>query len=303
MAEGFMFPSRILVSGASGPIGKALLPVLTAEGATVVRLTRRKPSGPGEIQWDTSQPFPPQTVSGFDAVVHLAGETIAGRWTETKKQRIRDSRIQGTRNLAEAIARAPLRPGAFVCASAIGYYGNRGDEVLREDSPPGNDFLSDICRAWEAAAIPAASAGVLTSHTRFGLVLSRDGGALPQMLTPFRLGAGGRIGDGKQWWSWVDVQDLAGAILHVLKTGLSGPVNIVAPNPVTNAEFTKILGSVLSRPTIFPVPAFAARLAFGQMADELLLASQRVEPANLLKSGYQFKFTELEPSLRSLLKK
>ena len=296
-----MFPARILVSGASGPIGKALLPALKAQGSTVVRLTRGKPSGPSEIQWDPHQPLSPEAISGIDAVVHLAGETIAGRWTEEKKRRIRESRVQGTKNLAESIAKATQPPGAFVCASAIGYYGNRGDEVLREDSAAGSDFLSDVCREWEAAASPVTHAGVLTSHTRFGLVLSRNGGALPQMLLPFRLGVGGRIGDGKQWWSWVDIQDLVGAIVHVLKSGLSGPVNVVSPSPVTNAEFTKALGSVLSRPTIFPVPAFAARLAFGQMADELLLASQKVEPASLLKSGYQFKFPELEKSLRSLL--
>jgi len=297
-----MFPARILVSGASGPIGKALLPALKAQGSTVVRLTRDRPSGPNEIQWDVNQPLSPEAVSDIDAVVHLAGETIAGRWTEEKKWRIRESRVQGTKNLAESIAKATQRPAAFVCASAIGYYGDRGDEVLREDSAAGSDFLSDVCREWEAAASPVAQAGVLTSHTRFGLVLSREGGALPQMLTPFRLGIGGRIGDGKQWWSWIDIQDLAGAIVHVLKIGLSGPVNVVSPNPVTNAEFTKTLGSVLSRPTIFPVPAFAARLAFGQMANELLLASQKVEPASLVNSGYQFKFTELEKSLRSLLK-
>lgn len=296
-----MFPARILVSGASGPIGKALLPAFKAQGSTVVRLTRGKPSGPSEIQWDVNQPLSPEAVSGIDAVVHLAGETIAGRWTEEKKWRIRESRVQGTKNLAESIAKATQRPSAFVCASAIGYYGNRGDEVLREDSAAGSDFLSDVCREWEAAASPVAHAGILTSHTRFGLVLSRDGGALPQMLTPFRLGVGGRIGDGKQWWSWIDIQDLAGAIVHVLKMGLSGPVNIVSPNPVTNAEFTKALGSVLSRPAMFPVPAFAARLAFGQMADELLLASQKVEPASLLNSGFEFKFTELKKSLRSLL--
>src|ERR1700751_4612410 len=176
-----MFPARILVSGASDPIGKALLPALKAQGSTVVRLTRGKPSGPSDIQWDVNQPLLPEAVSGIDAVVHLAGETIAGRWTEEKKWRIRESRIQGTKNLAESIAKVTQRPGAFVCASAIGYYGNRGDEVLREDSAAGSDFLSDVCREWEAAASPVAHAGVLTSHTRFGLVLSRNGGALPQM--------------------------------------------------------------------------------------------------------------------------
>jgi hypothetical protein len=235
-------------------------------------------------------------------VVHLAGESIVGRWTEAKKRRIRDSRVLGTRNLAEALAKAASRPQVLVCASAVGYYGNRGDELLRESSSSGSDFLSGVCREWEGASQAAADAGIRIVHTRFGLVLSRDGGALQKMLLPFRLGLGGRVGSGRQWWSWVDLQDVVGAILHVIKTNLHGPVNFVAPNPVNNIEFTKVLGRVLSRPTIFPVPAFAARLAFGQMADELLLASQRVEPVKLKESGYQFKFVELGKSLESILK-
>jgi uncharacterized protein (TIGR01777 family) len=244
----------------------------------------------------------PDKVSGFDAAIHLAGESIVGRWTDAKKKSIRDSRVLGTQHLAEALAKASQHPGALICASAVGFYGNRGGEILQENSAPGDDFLSHVCREWEGAARTAVHGGIRTVHTRFGLVLSRDGGALPKMLPPFRLGLGGRVGSGRQWWSWVDVQDVAGAILHVLKTNLQGPVNVVAPNPVTNAEFTKVLGSVLRRPTIFPLPAFAARLAFGQMADELLLASQRVAPTKLIETGYQFKFANLRSSLESLLK-
>jgi hypothetical protein len=254
------------------------------------------------VQWDPAQALSTGLVSGFDAVVHLAGESIVGRWSEAKKRRIRDSRVLDTRNLAEALAKASRRPAVLVCASAIGYYGNRADEVLREDSSSGSDFLSGVCREWEAAARPAAEAGIRTTHTRFGLVLSRKGGALQKMLLPFRLGLGGRVGSGKQWWSWIDLQDVAGGILHVIKSNLQGPVNFVAPHPVTNLEFTKVLGKAVSRPTIFPMPAFAARLAFGQMADELLLASQRVEPVKLKESGYQFKFAELGKSLESILK-
>ena len=296
-----MKSSRVLVSGASGLIGGALLPALSAEGYEIVQLTR-KSSGSGTIQWNPAQPLSPKAVSGFDAVIHLAGESIVGRWTEAKKQRIRDSRVAGTRNLTEALAKAPQRPRVLVCASAVGYYGSRGNEILREESSSGKDFLSAVCREWESAAQAASDAGIRTAHTRFGLVLSRDGGALQKMLLPFRLGLGGRVDNGQQWWSWVDLQDVVGAILHVIKTDVHGPVNIVAPNPVTNAEFTKTLGAVLSRPTIFPVPAFGARLAFGQMADELLLASQRVEPMKLNESGYRFKFLDLKSSLEAILK-
>jgi uncharacterized protein (TIGR01777 family) len=297
-----MSPSRVLVSGASGLIGAALLPSLAAEGYEIVRLTRSQRAGSGTVPWDPAQPLSPDAVSGFDAVVHLAGETIVGRWTESKKQRIRDSRVKGTRNLCEALARAPQIPQVLVCASAIGYYGSRGDELLREESPSGADFLSGVCREWESASQAAANAGIRTVQARFGIVLSSRGGALKPMLMPFRLGLGGRVGSGKQWWSWVDLQDVVGALLHAIKTNLQGPMNIVSPNPVTNLEFTRVLGSVLSRPTIFPVPAFAAKLAFGQMADELLLASQRVEPAKLKSSAYQFKFTDLRSSLESILK-
>jgi uncharacterized protein len=296
-----MSSSRVLVSGASGLIGAALLPALSAAGYEIACLTRKLRAGPGAVQWDPAQPLSPDAISGFSAVVHLAGETIVGRWTEIKKLRIRESRVSGTRHLADALAKTPQRPQVFVCASAIGYYGTRGDEILREDSASGNDFLSGVCREWENAAQPAIDTGIRTVHARFGIVLSTTGGALKQMLLPFRLGLGGRVGSGRQWWSWVDLQDVVGAILHAIKVNIQGPMNVVAPNPVTNLEFTKTLGSILSRPAIFPVPAFAVKLAFGQMADELLLASQRVEPAKLKESGYQFKSVELQSSLESIL--
>lgn len=299
-----MASPRILVSGSSGLIGSALLPALRAGGYDVTRLVRRASSGPNQIVWDPAKPLDPASVSGFDAVVHLAGESIVGRWTDAKKAAIRDSRILGTSLLSRALADTAHRPRVFISGSAIGYYGDRGEEILREDSASGNGFLAEVCRQWEAATAPAAEAGIRTAYIRTGVVLSPKGGALAKMLTPFRLGAGGNMGSGRQWWSWIALSDLVGAILHILKTdSLQGPVNGVAPNPVTNAEFTKILASVLSRPAIFPMPAFAARLVLGQMADELLLASQRVEPAKLVGSGFVFQLADLRQSLHAILKK
>jgi hypothetical protein len=243
-------------------------------------------------------------VSGFDTVIHLAGESIVGRWTEAKKRRIRESRVQGTRNLAEALAAARQRPQLLISASAIGFYGDRGEETLREDSSSGEGFLPEVCQEWEDATEPAAKAGIRTVQMRFGLVLSRSGGALQKMLPPFRMGVGGNMGNGRQWWSWIDIDDLVGAVEHVIKTEtLRGPVNLVGPSPVTNAEFTKTLASVLSRPAVFPMPAFAARLVFGQMGDELLLASQRVQPAKLAASGYVFQKPDLRRALEEILKK
>src|ERR1700676_262240 len=297
-------PGKILVSGSSGLIGAALLPALQSSGYEVTRLVRGAASGKGRIGWNPAHPLAPESVSGFDAVVHLAGESIVGRWTEAKKRRIRESRVQGTRNLAEALAAAPQRPRLLISASAIGYYGDRAEETLREDSSSGDGFLPEVCREWEVAAEPAAKAGIRTVQMRFGLVLSPSGGALQKMLLPFRMGVGGNMGKGRQWWSWVDIDDLVGAVQHVIKTeALQGPVNVVAPTPVRNAEFTKALASVLSRPAIFPMPAFAARLVFGQMGDELLLASQRVEPAKLMASGYVFQKSDLRAALESILKK
>ncbi len=297
---------KILVSGSSGLVGSALVPFLSSGGHEIVRLIRGWPQ-PGEaaVPWDPpAGRIEAARLEGLDAVVHLAGENIAGRWTATRKARIRESRVQGTRLLAETLARLARPPKVFVCASAIGYYGDRGDAVLREDSPPGAGFLAEVCREWEAAARPAAEKGVRVVHLRIGVVLSPAGGALARMLTPFKLGLGGRIGAGGQFMSWIAIDDLTGAIHHALATeSLRGPVNAVAPRPVTNREFTKTLGRVLGRPTLFPMPAFAARLTFGEMADELLLASARVEPAKLVTSGYRFRAPELEGALRHLLGK
>src|SRR5271166_4750108 len=291
--------SRILVSGVSGPIGAALLPTLKTGGYEVTRLARGAAAGDGQIAWDPATPIAPEAMSGFDAVIHLAGESIVGRWTAEKKLKIRDSRVVGTGNLAQA----KNKPQVFVCSSAIGFYGDRGDEVLNEESAPGKGFLPEVCREWEAAAQPAADAGIRTVRIRTGVVLSPTGGALGKMLTPFKMGVGGRIGSGRQWMSWIDVQDMVGTIHHILKSDLlQGPVNLVAPKPVTNAEFTQTLASVLARPAIFPVPAFVVKLAFGEMGETVLLGSQRVEPAQLVATGYPFRFSELRASLEGLLK-
>ncbi len=298
---------RVLLSGASGLIGAALLPSLEQAGAEVVRLVRGPAGNAGEISWDPmAEPgtgLSPAKVSGFDAVVHLAGETIVGRWTEAKQEAIRDSRVRGTRNLATALARTASKPKVFVCASAIGFYGDRGEEVLTEESTTGQGFLPEVCREWEEASRIAAEGGIRTVSLRTGLVLSGKGGALQKMLTPFKLGLGGRIGPGKQWWSWIHVDDMVGGIQHALRTeSLAGPVNMVAPNPVRNDGFTKVLASVLARPAFFPVPGFALAIAFGGMAArELFLSSQRVKPDRLQASGYGFRFEDLRAALESLV--
>lgn len=296
---------RILVSGSSGLVGSALVPYLGTGGHQVVRLIRaRSAAGAATASWDpTGRSLDAAALEGFDAIVHLGGERLVpGRWNEAKKARIRDSRVNGTRLLSETIGRLARPPRALICASAVGYYGDRGDELLRDDGSPGHDYLAEVCRAWEAAADPAARMGVRVVQHRFGVILSPKGGALRKMLPPFKLGLGGRLGNGRQHLSWIALDDVLGAIEHALAaTALRGPVNTVAPHPVTNAEFTRTLGRVLGRPTLFPMPAFAARLAFGEVADALLLASQRVEPARLLASGYRFRFPDLEPALRHLL--
>ncbi|MFZ0949169.1 MAG: TIGR01777 family oxidoreductase [Candidatus Sulfotelmatobacter sp.] len=294
--------SRILVSGVSGPIGAALLPSLRTSGCSVVRLVRGTASSEDQIPWDPSVPIAPQTVSGFDAVIHLAGEGIFGRWTAAKKSKIRDSRVVGTFNLASALAQAEDKPKVFVCGSAIGYYGNRGDEILREESAPGTGFLAEVCQDWEEATTPAVQADIRTAHVRTGIVLSPKGGALGAMLPPFKVGLGGRTGNGQQWMSWIDVRDMVGAIHHILKNDLiQGPVNLVAPKPVRNTEFATTLASVLSRPAILPLPAFAVKLAFGEMGEELLLGSQKVEASKLISSGYPFRYRELRASLKAIL--
>jgi len=295
--------SRILVSGVSGPIGAALLPSLSSSGWSVVRLVRGAAAGNGQIAWDPLKPLPPEEVSGFDAVIHLAGESIFGRWTNEKKKKIRDSRVAGTLNLSQALAQAAEKPKVFVCGSAIGYYGNRGDEPLTEESAPGSGLLAEVCQQWEEATTPAVHADIRTAHLRTGIVLSPKGGALGAMLLPFKLGLGGRTGSGHQWQSWIHVQDMVGAIHHILKNDLiQGPVNMVAPAPVRNAEFARTLASVLSRPAIFPLPALAVKLAFGEMGEELLLSSQKVEAGKLISTGYPFRYRELRASLEALLK-
>lgn len=294
---------KTFVTGASGLIGSALVPALEAAGHEVVRMIRRPPAQPDEVEWRPDAPtFDRSVLEGAGAVVHLAGENIAGRWTAAKKQQIRDSRVDGTRVLAGAFAGLERPPAVFVGASAVGYYGDRGDELLDEESPPGEGFLPEVCQGWEAAADPLREAGVRVAHLRIGVVLSRQGGALGKMLLPFKLGAGGVVGSGRQYWSWVAIDDVVAAVLHVLANDqLRGPVNGVAPNPATNREFTKTLGRVLRRPTVFPMPAFAARLALGEMADALLLASARVVPRRLQASGYAFRYPDLESALRHVL--
>ncbi len=275
-----------------------LAPALTGAGHQVVRIVRRAPA-PGEIRWDPAGAgLDPAALRGVTAVVHLAGENIAdGRWTEARKRALLESRKLGTRLLAEAVARAPDGPRTLVSASAIGYYGERGDEELTEASPPGAGFLPEVCVAWEAATGPAADAGVRVVRVRTGLVLTKAGGLLQRMLLPFRLGLGGRLGSGRQWMSWISAADLIGVYLHALQGDVSGPVNAVAPGAVRNRDFTRVLGRALHRPAVIPVPAFALRLAFGEMADEAILASTRVVPVALEKSGYQFQFPELRPAL------
>jgi uncharacterized protein len=295
--------SRVLVTGASGLIGSALVPSLIERGCRVTRLVRGPVSGEGQISWNPASRLAPESVSGFDAVLHLAGESVVGRWSAAKKARIRDSRVIVTRHLAQSLAEAKDRPRVLIVASAVGYYGDRGDQMLDEDREAGSGFLAEVCREWEAANQPAANAGIRTVPIRIGMVLSSKGGALQKMLPAFRMGVGGKIGSGRQWISWVHIWDLVAAVHHILKTDLlQGPVNMVAPKAVTNAEFTQTLGSVLSRPAILPLPAFAAKFAFGQIADEVLLASQRVEPTKLIASGYPFQYPDLRKALESVVK-
>lgn len=297
---------KILVTGASGLVGAAIVRNLSARSVEVLELVRNAPKDKRrEIRWNPSKGIEDTgRLEGLDAVIHLAGEPIAeGRWTEEKKRRIRESRVQGTKILSEALAGLEHKPQTLLSASAVGFYGARGDEVLTEESAPGNDFLAEVCREWEEATVAAARAGIRVVQMRFGVILNSKGGALKKMLTPFKLGLGGRLGSGEQYMSWIALDDVVGVVDHLLeKSELREPVNVVAPNPVTNREFTHALGEALSRPTLFPVPKFALRLAFGEVADVALLASQRVEPARLKESGYVFKFPELKDALRHILK-
>lgn len=293
---------NVLISGATGLIGSALVPELEANGHTITRLSRSR-SGANTVRWDPSAGTIEGDLEGTEAVVHLAGESIAqGRWSPDKKRRILDSRVQGTRLVAERIAALSTPPKVMVSTSAVGYYGDRGDEVLTEESTPGEDFLARVCREWEAAAEPARGAGIRVVHPRLGIVLSPQGGALGTTLPIFKLGGGGKIGSGRQWWSWVTLADVVGSIVHsVTEETVEGPVNVGSPNPMTNAEYTKVLGKVLGRPTILPLPAPAARIMLGEVADALLLASQRMQPAKLEATGYSFRHPRLEGALRHLL--
>jgi len=296
---------RIAVSGSHGLIGSALVQALAQAGHEVVRLVRDGAGGTG-IAWDPERgTLDRSALEGIDAVVHLAGYGIAERrWTAPVKELIRSSRVNGTRLLATALADMVRRPQVLVAASAIGYYGDRRDTWLEEDSEPGTGFLADVCRAWEAAAEPARAAGIRTVTARIGIVLSPEGGALQRMLLPFKLGLGGRIGSGQQYMSWVACDDVVAAIQFAIEqSSLAGPVNVVAPEPVTNREFTQVLARVLRRPAFLPLPSFLARLAFGEMADALLLASTRVRPRRLLEAGYTFRFPTLEAALRHLLQR
>ncbi len=294
---------RIAISGATGLVGSELTKALQTAGSEVTRLVRKNP-GATDILWNPSETsFDAESLGECQAVVHLAGENIAtGRWTPDKKNRIRESRVHSTRLLAESLAKLKQKPPVFLCASAIGYYGDAGDALQTESSPAGDDFLAEVCAAWEAATAPARDAGIRVVNLRIGVVLSDQGGALAKMLTPFRLGLGGRVGSGKQYMSWIALPDLVGAIRHAIHTeAVSGPLNGVAPAPVTNSEFTRTLGKVLGRPTLFPMPAFMARLMFGEMAEALLLSSTRVSAEKLEQSGYRFEFPDLEAALRGVI--
>ncbi len=294
---------RIAITGITGLVGTALSQHLQEQSTEVLRLVRQA-AQPTDVLWDIENGVSqPAQLEGCDAIVHLAGENVAdGRWSEAKKERIRSSRIAGTKNLCRSLAQLEKPPQVLVSASAIGFYGDRGEEVLTEESAPGQGFFPQVCQEWEAATQAASDKGIRVAHLRIGVVLSSSGGALAKMLPPFKLGLGGRLGSGEQYMSWIALEDLVSAIIHAINhESLSGPVNATSPNPAKNADFTGKLGAVLNRPTLFPVPSFALRLAFGEMADEALLAGARVMPTRLLASGFSFRFPDLEATLRHCL--
>ncbi|HET8713163.1 MAG TPA: TIGR01777 family oxidoreductase [Gemmatimonadales bacterium] len=295
---------KIAVSGSTGLIGSPLVEVLKARGDAVVRLVRPPAkAGPDSIQWDPERGRIDRAgLEAVDAVIHLAGENVFGRWSSAKKRRIRDSRVQGTRLISDTIASLAKRPATLLAASAIGFYGNQRDQPLTEQSPSGSDFLAEVAREWEAATASAARAGVRVVNMRFGVVLTPRGGALGKMLPPFRLGVGGPVGSGNQFVSWIALEDAINAIVYLLgKTEVTGPVNITAPNPVTNREMATTLGRVLHRPSVVPVPSFALKMAFGAEGADMLQSGQRVLPERLVASGFTFRFPALEPALRHLL--
>ena len=292
---------RVAITGASGLIGSAVVPVLEGAGHEVISLVREGEPRVGEARWDPAAGTIASTpCSAATSIVHLAGENIGQRWTETSRKRILDSRVQGTRLVAETAAALDPQP-ALLAASAIGFYGQQGDQELTEDSARGEGFLGDIVSAWESSAEPAREAGVRVVHFRQGLVLSKDGGALGRMLLPFRVGVGGRIGGGRQWWSWIAIDDVAAAYLFALGHPLDGIYNLAAPGVVRSADFVDALGNVLGRPTIFPLPAVAVRLAFGEMGEEMLLGGQRIVSDKLQGQGFDFAYPELEGALGHVL--
>ncbi|MEM9068210.1 MAG: TIGR01777 family oxidoreductase [Myxococcota bacterium] len=294
--------TTVAITGASGLIGSALRRSLEADGHRVRAMVRRAPQG-DEIGWSPAEgTLDAAALEGVDAVVHLAGESVAsGRWSEARKERIRSSRVQGTDLLARALAGCTNPPRVLVSASAIGFYGSRGDETLVESAGPGEGFLAEVCAAWESAADPARDAGLRVVHPRIGIVLAKDGGALSKMLTPFRMGVGGVVGSGTQFMSWIHLDDVVGMLRFVIEHEVDGPFNAVGPAPVTNAEFTRALGRALKRPTFLPLPRFAARMALGEMADGLLLASARVLPEKIAAEGFRFRFETLANALDDVL--
>jgi uncharacterized protein (TIGR01777 family) len=293
---------RVVVTGTSGLVGSALVASLEKDGHQVIRLVRRVPQNENEIKWDPNGQPDAAFVEGADAVVHLAAETISGWWTEAKKSRILNTRVRGTETISHAIARAERKPKVFLSASGVGYYGSRKDEVLTEESSSGSGFLANLARQWEMATEPAVRAGVRVALLRISIVLSKNGGALPQMLPPFRMGLGGKVGNGKQYWPWISVDDVVGAIRFVIDNEmLRGPINLCSPQQTTNKEFTRALGRVLNRPTFFPLPSVAVTLLLGEMGQEALLTSERVEPAKLKRAGFTFQHPDIEQALRAVL--
>lgn len=292
---------RIAITGASGLIGSALVPRLEADGHDVVRLVRREATAPDEIEWDPAAGrLDATSLEGVDAIVHLAGENIGHRWSAERRRRIRVSRVEGTALVARAVASVEPRP-VLLCASAVGYYGQQGDRELTEDAPRGEGFLAEVVEAWESAAEPAREAGARVVHFRHAPVLARHEGMVARMLLPFRLGLGGRVGSGAQWWSWVTLDDVAAAYLRALERPLSGVYNVVAPGIVRNRDFVDTFGAVLRRPTVLPLPAAAIRLAWGAMGEEFLLGGQRAVPQRLLGDGFSFAYPELGPALEHVL--
>ncbi len=298
---------KILITGASGLVGGALQKSFAQKGYDMLLAGRGEPKNANEIRWSVEEGFLEEDISrieSLDAVIHLAGESISGlRWTEEKKRAIRESRVTGTQNVVNALADLKQKPKVFIAGSAMGFYGDRDDEIVSETSKPGDNFLADVAKEWETESRRAEDSGIRTVLLRTAIVLSKDGGALGTMLTPFKFGVGGVIGSGKQWMSWVSMDDVVGIVNFALENeNLRGAVNVASPNPVTNEEFTKTLGEVLYRPTFLPLPEFAVNLMFGEMGDTLLLNSTRVEPKRLKDAGYEFRFPDLKNALENAVK-